>query len=228
MLTRVRPTVTKSGRNPGQKMAMITLEDLTGTCDGVIFPNDLAKAKDLVVQDKMVFLRGRCDRGRETPSIVVSDVVAIEQAAEKLASMMVVSLNSAGTAQQTLVDLAKAIESHRGPVPICFSLATVRPGGGAGSQPIVVRMRPDPRFNVRPAASLLHQIEQLLGPGHVRIVGPKRRPQKPVPATEVSAGGIAPAADASAAPAPPTVTADRLKEFAPAGDHIDDAIDADE
>ena len=224
MLTRVRPTVTKNGKNPGQKMAIISLEDLTGTCDGVIFPNDLAKAKDLVEQDKMVFLRGRCDRGRETPSIVVSDVVAIDQAAEKLASAMVVSLNSAGTSQETLAALAKAIESHRGPVPIYFSLATVRPGGG---QPVVVTMRPDPRFNARPAASLLHQIEQLLGPGRVRIVGPKRRPQKPVPATEVSPAGIAPAGQPDASEAAPA-TADRLKEFAPAGDHIDDALDADE
>jgi hypothetical protein len=89
-------------------------------------------------------------------------------------------------------------------------------------------MRPDPRFNVRPAASLLHQIEQLLGPGHVRIVGPKRRPQKPVPATEVSAAGIAPPADGGGATTPTAPAADRLKELAPAGDHIDDAIDAEE
>ncbi|MDD4892177.1 MAG: hypothetical protein PHU85_19825, partial [Phycisphaerae bacterium] len=227
MLTRVRPTVTKSGKNPGQKMAMITIEDLTGSCDGVLFPADLAKAKDLIVMDAMVFLRGRLDRSREIPSVIVTEAVGIEQAVEKMTTSMVVSLNSTGTTAESLAKLAKVVEDHRGGTPIYFSLLTKHPEGG---HPVVVTMRPDSKFNVRACVGLQHQIDQVLGPGHVKFAGPKRRPRKPVPATEVTAAGVAAPADgATAAPAPAAApVADRIKEYAPPVDHIDDALDAEE
>ena len=37
MIAAVRPTVTKNGRSAGKKMAMLTVEDLTGKCDAVVF-----------------------------------------------------------------------------------------------------------------------------------------------------------------------------------------------
>ncbi len=84
MLTRVRPTFVKNGRGAGQKMAMITIEDATGAIDGVIFSDAFAVAAPLVEADKIVFLKGKVDRRREEPNIVVDQVIPIEQAAAQL------------------------------------------------------------------------------------------------------------------------------------------------
>ena len=42
MINRVKKSVTKNGRSAGMSMAMITLEDLEGQIDGVLFAETLA------------------------------------------------------------------------------------------------------------------------------------------------------------------------------------------
>ena len=85
MLTRVRPTVVRNGRRAGQKMAMITIEDHTGTSiEGVIFSDSFAIAAPLLEEDRIVFLKGKVDRRRQEPNIVVDEVVSVEHAAQRL------------------------------------------------------------------------------------------------------------------------------------------------
>ena len=84
MLNRVRATLTRQGRSAGQKMAMIGIEDHTGSMEGVVFAETYAIAAPLLEADRIVFLEGRVDRRREEPSLVVEQVVPVEQAAERL------------------------------------------------------------------------------------------------------------------------------------------------
>ena len=84
MLTRVRNTIVKNGRSAGQKMAMITIEDKSAAMDGVVFSDAYAVAGPLLEPDRIVFLRGKIDRAREEPSIVVDSVIPVERAACEL------------------------------------------------------------------------------------------------------------------------------------------------
>jgi DNA polymerase-3 subunit alpha len=86
MIARVRTVLVRNGRSKGQKMAMITLEDGTGAIDGVVFSDAYAVASRLLEQDRMVMLRGTIDRRRVEPSVVVQEVIPIEEAARKLTS----------------------------------------------------------------------------------------------------------------------------------------------
>ncbi len=84
MLTRVRPTVVKNGRSAGQRMAMLTIEDKTGTIDAVVFSDRYATAAPILEVDKVVFLKGKVDRKREEPSIVVDEVYTSDEAPNRL------------------------------------------------------------------------------------------------------------------------------------------------
>ncbi|MBI1337694.1 MAG: DNA polymerase III subunit alpha [Phycisphaera sp.] len=84
MLTRVRHTLVKNGKSAGQKMAMITIEDPSGSMDGVVFSDAFAIAAPLLETDRVVFLKGRIDRRREEPNIVVESVIAVERAPAEL------------------------------------------------------------------------------------------------------------------------------------------------
>ncbi|MEX2389420.1 MAG: DNA polymerase III subunit alpha, partial [Phycisphaeraceae bacterium] len=84
MLTRVRPTFVKKGRSAGQKMAMLTLDDGKQSIDAVVFADTYATTYHHLETDKVVFLKGKVDRRREEPSIVVDQVIPIEQAEAKL------------------------------------------------------------------------------------------------------------------------------------------------
>ena len=84
MLTGVRQTVVRSGRSAGQKMAFVTIEDQTGPIDGVVFSDAYAIAGPLLDVDRIVYLKGKVDRRREEPSIVVDSVIPLERGAEEL------------------------------------------------------------------------------------------------------------------------------------------------
>ena len=83
-LTSVRRTMTKRGKSAGQPMAMITIADKTGQMDGVAFSENYAMAADLLVKDRIVFIKGKIDRRRQEPNIIVNKVFAVEQAVEHL------------------------------------------------------------------------------------------------------------------------------------------------
>ena len=84
LLTRLRPTIVKKGRSAGSKMAMLTFEDATGSIDGVVFSNTYAVAAPLLQVDRVLIFKGRVDRRREEPSIVVEEVIPIEEAPQRL------------------------------------------------------------------------------------------------------------------------------------------------
>ena len=92
MFTRVRQTLVKNGRSAGQKMAMITLEDRTGSIDGVVFSDTYARFAHLIQPDAMVFIKGQVDRRREEPSIRIDNVIPIEEAAGELATGVKITL----------------------------------------------------------------------------------------------------------------------------------------
>jgi DNA polymerase-3 subunit alpha len=92
MLTRIRPTFVKNGRSAGQKMAMITIEDKTGAIDGVVFSDAYAIAAPLLLGDAIVMLKGKVDRRREEPSLIVNEVIPVREAAMHLTTAVNIRL----------------------------------------------------------------------------------------------------------------------------------------
>lgn len=101
MLTRVRPTFVKNGRSAGQKMAMITIEDKTGSIEGVIFSDAYAIAAPQLQGDAIVMLKGKVDRRREEPSIIVNEVIPVREAASRLTTAVNIRLRPRGEAVGT-------------------------------------------------------------------------------------------------------------------------------
>jgi len=81
MLSRVRPTLVKNGRSAGSKMAMLTLEDAKGNkVDAVCFADTYATNANFLETDAVVFLKGKVDRRREEPNIIVDRVIPVTEA----------------------------------------------------------------------------------------------------------------------------------------------------
>ncbi len=67
MVQRVRRHITKKG----DEMAFVTLEDLQGTCDVVVFPRTWKTSKDTWQPERIVVMSGKVDAGRrDTPSLL--------------------------------------------------------------------------------------------------------------------------------------------------------------
>jgi len=65
----VKETVTKKGKNPGQEMAFISISDIEGCCEGVVFPDIWDQYSGLMVEDNTLMISGK--RGREKNSLIV-------------------------------------------------------------------------------------------------------------------------------------------------------------
>ena len=144
MLTRVRTTTTSKGRSAGQKMAMITLEDDTGSIDGVVFAEVYETAAPLLENDRIVLLKGKTDRRREEPSIIVEQVVPVERASEYLTESVKIILdhnkndgngngNSAALSNDKLDCLKRLLKD---------SSPTANPGNGdGGARDVYIEVR---------------------------------------------------------------------------------------
>jgi DNA polymerase-3 subunit alpha len=69
MVQRVRRHITKKG----DEMAFVTLEDLQGSCDVVVFPRVWAQTKDLWQPDNILVLGGKLDAGRRDEPNLLCD-----------------------------------------------------------------------------------------------------------------------------------------------------------
>ena len=62
-------------------MAYVTVEDLTGSMELVVFSSTLQQARDVLQEDRAVFIAGRIDaREDEAPKLIVSAVFPLEEA----------------------------------------------------------------------------------------------------------------------------------------------------
>ncbi len=109
IVSSLRTTRTRKGRNPGQKMGMLTLEDGTGKLDAVAFAETFAKIEPLLEEDAVLFFRGHIDRRREEPNLVISHVITPEQAVTKLTKRVRIVLDG-GDETRLTEDLAQLRE----------------------------------------------------------------------------------------------------------------------
>jgi len=181
LLGSLRTTRTRKGRNPGQKMAMVQLEDKSARVEGVLFADAYAEYEERLERGAVLFFTGRVDRRREEPNLVVSKVVPVEEAPVKLARRLRIHLDlrgEAGTSDDGLNDhlerLRDLLDKRRsrgrnGGVEVEFELElqdrTVLAGANGSRAPV--------------DDAVVSEIDDLLGArGHCRYIGapPPSRP----------------------------------------------------
>jgi DNA polymerase-3 subunit alpha len=167
MLSRIKKTVTKNGRSAGQQMAMVTLEDLDGQIDAVLFAETFAAVRDkypnVIEPERIIFIKGKVDRRRETPSIIVNEVIPVEDSIARLTTNFLLKLDPARHRPDTVAELKTILKKHAGRTPVYASVPT--PPG----QSLILELGAD--HAVKPSRDLLNDLEQVLGPGAVQPKG---------------------------------------------------------
>jgi DNA polymerase III subunit alpha len=162
IIARMRYCVTKSGRGAGARMAMFTLEDLNGSVDGVIFPDDLARYDELMQTDRMVFLRGMVDFRREDPSIRVSEVYDMTRAVEELTYAVSVRLIEKNLTTEHLQQFKALCRSYDGRCPVYVEVTSSRH----------LRVVMQTESSVCPDEDFCRKLEAMVGPGNYQLLRP--------------------------------------------------------
>ena len=74
LILEIKEVITKKG----DQMAILQLEDLTGSTEAVVFPKTFAKVKHLLQKDNRLMVWGKIDRRDEQTQLIIDDMQLIE------------------------------------------------------------------------------------------------------------------------------------------------------
>jgi len=175
IITGVKRTTTKSG----SAMAFLTLEDLTGSCEVIIFPKTYEQVHFLLKRDSVIIVRGKVDIMEQQAKILADRIIPLEDADEVDPIPLDGSRNGAGAAppveeaarpstlhvrvdtarfgEEGLHRLREVLGERRGEQPVFLHLLS------AGRE-VVLNAR-DLRVAATP--ELRTELETIFGPGSV-------------------------------------------------------------
>ena len=106
----------------GDKMAQLTLLDMEGTVEAVLFPDVYAQAQETLQTDLPILVTGPLERNDFGSKIRVTRIETIDQALETLYQTVVVRLQTDGLSVKDLEDLKGILMGFPGPVPAILEL----------------------------------------------------------------------------------------------------------
>lgn len=173
----VRSLVIKNGRSAGQKMAVVTLEDRTGTMQCVLFTESFARYGHLAAADGLVFVLGEVDTSRGDPQVIVDRLLPMDllprepiRWVDVLIDAVVHNGTSNSVIERAAALLADAADAPPEPGPAGKPTPIrvfVQVEGAARPVPIPVA----PGWLVTPTPGLLRRLEHVVGEGCIRLSG---------------------------------------------------------
>ncbi len=149
MITERRIMYTKKN----QVMAFVTLEDLTGSVEVIVFPKSYAESSEYLTEDGKVFITGRVQADEEKDAkLICEKVTAFENVPRKLW----VRFKDMETYQKKASDLKKLIQEHGGRDKVILYVENPRS-----------RRELPPGQGIRASAEVLELAEKMFGSGNV-------------------------------------------------------------
>jgi DNA polymerase III subunit alpha len=167
MICRCDRKIAKSGRSEGKPWAIIGIEDLEGRiecmCYAESYAEIIARYPEAMKMESIVFIRGKIDRKRENPQLIVNEILPIAEAMPKLTTTVLLRLDEARHSIEQLRKIKPVIEGHKGNLPLFAQTETVE------GQKVSLRLPKE--MNVRPTTAMVEDLDRLLGSGTVQLVG---------------------------------------------------------
>lgn len=151
LVTSVQRKITKRG----DAWAMVTIEDLDGAIDVLLFPSAYQLAGPHLVEDAILTVKGRLSRQKDQPEIHGQEVT-VPDLSDGPSGPVVISLPSTRCTPPVVEQLKDVLGTHPGLTEVRLRLLT-------REETLVMRL--DDRLRVTPSPALFADLKQLLGPG---------------------------------------------------------------
>ncbi len=145
----------------GDKMAFVTLQDLGGSCEIVVFPSIYQNAAGLLRPDTLIFVKGKVNARDDIPKILADEIVPLEEVPKRFTRLVSIDLQTAGLDSALLAEIRSILLKHKGKTPV--HLAFRDPQGRAA----VLDSGDDVRVEATDA--LFADLEKLVGENSVKI-----------------------------------------------------------
>ena len=168
LITDIRYILLRNGRKQGQRMAIVTLEDLKGKVEVTISPKELDEYRHLLKPDAIIFVKGSVNRKREEPSVRVGEVIAAERAPSVLCDSVIVRVDEMRDSSEVVERLFDVISRHRGACPLYVEIQT--------DEHEIATIKCSDDMSVKASPECLHELASLIGETRVICTGPNRKP----------------------------------------------------
>jgi DNA polymerase-3 subunit alpha len=129
-----------------------------------MWPDDLVRHKDDVVDDRVCFVRATVNKRRDDPVLVLTRIMTIEEAQRELTRGLVLQVRLEVHDESTVDAIGRVLQRAPGSCPVFL---TVRDRGGKRG---LFKLSAD--FSINPATVAVGELETLLGSGSVKFSGP--------------------------------------------------------
>jgi DNA polymerase-3 subunit alpha len=141
-------------------MATVTLEDLTGSAEILIFADVLERSAPLLRGTRPLVIAARVSRREEEePKFIATEIHTIEEAQAAFAKELWITLKDTAVNESTLEALEDIFMNHTGNVPIYFKVHD-------GDHARVIRSR---RYRLNTSPDVLRQVQNMLGDERVKL-----------------------------------------------------------
>jgi len=102
----------------GDRMAFITLEDITGTAEVVIFPKTFADCAALLESDQPLVVQGKAESDEQMGKVIADEVVSLTEACQRYTDRAIILLRADRVSRIRMTEVKKLILQHHGPCPV--------------------------------------------------------------------------------------------------------------
>lgn len=151
LVTGVQRKTTKQG----SVWAIVTLEDLEGAVDIMVFPQTYQSVATLIADDSVLFVRGRIDRPDDDATRLVALEITAPDLSEAPAGPVRLTMSASRCTPPVVERLKEVLAAHPGVTEVHLHLV---------AQGRTTVMRLDDRLRVTPTSALYGDLKALLGP----------------------------------------------------------------
>ncbi len=120
IITNLKPSVTKRG----DPMMYITLEDMKGTVECVIFSKEIKVCQSLLKTDEIVFVKGQIGFQSTAPSVRIKEIISEKDALKRLTKCITLQIEGVCYDEAKLLQIREMIKKHSGSCPLFFEIRT--------------------------------------------------------------------------------------------------------
>jgi len=139
----------------GNQMGIITLEDISGTTEVVIFPELYSQCSEILESDTPIVIEGTVKKDERGDNIIANGVDVLAVAREKYTAAARIRLQSDRVSRQNLEALKKVFYRYHGPCPLSLTMQFV----GRGEVDIEIQEG----FTIKPCQEFTSEVNKTMG-----------------------------------------------------------------
>ena len=143
----------------GDKMAIITLEDLQGSVEVILWPEIYSKVQELLLKEEPLLIKGEVDAEGSLPKVIATNLFPLAQANQHFQGKVMIHFRTLGLERETLEAVKDILACNKGNNDT--RLHFIFPDDKERVVTVADELR------IKPSDEVLSQIEALLGEGAI-------------------------------------------------------------